>query len=116
AATERADAFLLGSWLALLGRISGQPLIRAGVTFQGRTYEGLQAAVGPIARVVPVGCARQDGMRFRDLAASLADALDEAGDWQEYYERRCDEQPYEALGFEWIGWLPEEPASGVNFA
>jgi amino acid adenylation domain-containing protein/non-ribosomal peptide synthase protein (TIGR01720 family) len=116
AATERADSFLLGSWLALLGRISGQTLIRAGVTFQGRTYEGLQPAFGPIARVVPVGCARQESMPLRDWAASLADALDEAGDWQEYYERRHDEEPYEAFGFEWIEWPPEEPASGVTFS
>jgi hypothetical protein len=115
AGIERADAFLLGSWVALLGRISGQPLSRVGVTFQGRTYEELQSAVGPIARVVPVSRALQEGMLFRDLLTSLADALDEAGDWQEYYERRHDEEPYEALGFELIEWPLEEPANGVNF-
>jgi amino acid adenylation domain-containing protein/non-ribosomal peptide synthase protein (TIGR01720 family) len=111
---ERADVFLLGCWLTLLGRVSGQPSVRAGFTSKGRSYEELQAAMGPVARVVPVGCTLQAGLRFSELLASLATAVDEADDWQEYYERSIDEEPYEDAGFECSEWLPLEPLSGLR--
>jgi amino acid adenylation domain-containing protein/non-ribosomal peptide synthase protein (TIGR01720 family) len=112
---EREDVFLLGCWLTLLWRISGLSFVRIGITCQGRTYEELKTAIGPLARIVPVGCTLREGMRFRELLASLTETVDAAGDWQEYYERSDDEGPYEAAGFELSEWQPEEPVAGLRF-
>jgi amino acid adenylation domain-containing protein/non-ribosomal peptide synthase protein (TIGR01720 family) len=112
---ERADAFLLGCWLILLGRVSAQSPVRAGVTCHGRSFEELQGAMGPVARVVPVGCAVQQGQRLSDLAATLAEKLDEAEDWQEYYERKSGEDACETACFEWNEFPVEAPAAGVRF-
>ncbi len=108
--TERPDAFLLGCWLTLLWRISGQSPLRIGLTCQGRGFEELQAAMGPVARVVPITCALQQGQSFRDLVALLPDKLDEAADWQDSYQRSPSEGLCEAACFEWNEW-PEETES-----
>lgn len=111
---ERADVFMLGCWLTLLGRVSGQPSVRAGFNCKGRSYEELQAAMGPVARVVPVDCTLEAGLSFSELLASLATTVDEADDWQEYYERSDDKTPYEAIGFEFSEWLPMEQVAGLR--
>jgi amino acid adenylation domain-containing protein len=115
AGIERADAWLLGCWIALLGRVSGQSALRVGYTCAGRSYEEFEAAVGPVARVVPVGAELRDGMRFRDLADELEGSIDEAGDWHEFYERQEHEGPSEAVGFELTEWLQDEPSEGPQF-
>jgi amino acid adenylation domain-containing protein/non-ribosomal peptide synthase protein (TIGR01720 family) len=113
---ERADSILLGCWVALLGRVSGQSPVRVGITCHGRSFEELQGAMGPVARVVPVSCALQEGLQFRDLTASLATQLDEAEDWQEYYERTSGEGRCEAACFEWNESPVEEINHGAGFS
>ncbi len=113
---EREDVFLLGCWLTLLWRVSGHSPVRAGITCEGRSYEELQTALGPVARVVPIGSDLREGLRFRDLLATLAETVDAAGDWQEYYEHTEGEQPFEAVGFEMMEWPPEEPVDGLQFS
>ncbi len=122
---EREDVFLLGCWMTLLWRIansassdpssSGQSFVRVGLTCQGRSYEELGAAIGPLARVVPVGCTLQEGERFRDVMASLTETVDAAADWQEYYERRDDKEPWEVFGFELNEWPREDASAGARF-
>jgi len=112
---ERPDLFVLGCWLTLLGRVSGQPFVRAGFTCKGRNYEELEEAMGPVARIVPVVCALPTGQRFSEVLASLMSAADEADDWQEYYERSEQEEPFEAVGFEFSKLLPLEPIAGLRF-
>ena len=113
---ERADAVLLGCWMTLLWRVSGQSPVRVGVTCHGRSFEELQAVMGPVARTVPVSGALHEGLHFCGLAVSLAEKLDEAEDWQEYYERSSDEGPCEAACFEWDEWPAESPSAGVHFS
>jgi len=113
--TERADTFLFACWLTLLWRVSGQSLFRVGITCHGRSFEELQGAMGPVARVVPVSCALQQGLQFRDLTASLASKLDEAEDWQEYYERTSSEGRCEAACFEWNEYPDEAHLRGPRF-
>ena len=113
--TERADAALLGCWITLLGRVSGQSPVRIGITCHGRSFEELQGAMGPVARVVPVGCVVQEGLQFRELTASLATKLDEAEDWQEYYERSSGEGRCEAACFEWNEAPVEDLRPGTRF-
>ena len=113
---ERPDAVLLGSWLTLLWRVSGQSPVRVGVTCHGRSFEELQQAIGPVARVVPLNCPLQNGLIFSDLTASLAEKLDAAADWQEYYERTSAEGPCEAACFEWNEFPVESQSPGPRFS
>jgi len=113
---ERADALLLGCWMTLLGRVSGQSTVRVGITCHGRSFEELQGAMGPVARVVPFSCALQEGLRLRDLTATLATKLDEAEDWQEYFECSSSEVGCEAACFEWSESPVETQLPGPHFS
>jgi len=112
---ERRDVFLLGCWLSLLHRISGQSFLRSGLTCQGRSYEELQGAMGPLARTVPVGCSFQPIQRFSDLLETLAKTVDLAEDWQEFYVRGDDEELFEPVGYEYIQWS-REAESTIQFS
>jgi len=109
---ERKDVFLLGCWLSLLSRISGQSFVNSGFTCQGRSYEEVQSAMGPLARSIPVGCSIQAGQRFSDLLDTVTKAVDLADDWQEFYVRSDDEEPFEPAGYEYIQW-PSKAESTV---
>jgi amino acid adenylation domain-containing protein len=87
------EAFLLVCWQTLLARAAGQDEVAIGVTFEGRTYEELQSALGPLARTLPVRCRP-------DLAAPLASALrrTEESLQQSYEWQEC---------FAWEDWLAE---------
>jgi amino acid adenylation domain-containing protein/non-ribosomal peptide synthase protein (TIGR01720 family) len=111
---ERVDSILFGCWLTLLWRVSGQSPVRVGITCHGRSFEELHGAMGPVARVVPLSSALQEGMHFRNLATSLAAKLDEAEDWQEYYESSSGEGQCEAACFEWNEFPVDATFPGVR--
>ncbi|HEX8282852.1 MAG TPA: amino acid adenylation domain-containing protein [Pyrinomonadaceae bacterium] len=76
---------LLASYFVLLSRLSGSPDLNLGVRFDGRNYDELASALGPFARLLPVGAALAPGQRLEDLFAALDASLAEAARWQELF-------------------------------
>ncbi|HSL84827.1 MAG TPA: condensation domain-containing protein, partial [Thermoanaerobaculia bacterium] len=70
-----ARAFWLACWAVVLARASGSREVVLAARLDGRSYEGLDAAVGPFARTVPIPCEVRDEEPVAALAARMAEAL-----------------------------------------
>ncbi|HYH82424.1 MAG TPA: amino acid adenylation domain-containing protein [Longimicrobium sp.] len=115
-----ADAVLLACWQALLARLAGEPALTLGAACDGRLYEGLDRAIGPFARTLPLA-GRVDGVRpFSALCADAAAAAAELHEWQDYFYQEPAGAPprpgFYAAGFEWRTRPAPEPAGDVRFA
>jgi amino acid adenylation domain-containing protein len=109
---------LLTVWHALLARLTGKSDLVVGCEFDGRRYEELLMALGPLARILPLTFKASDDPSFRTLSQEVAVATKRAQDWQEsfawgqLFERESPELPlsyaYYDLG---EGWK----AGGVEF-
>jgi len=76
---------LLGAWNALLFRITGQAELTVGFELDGRRYEELANALGPLARTLPIRTSLQPDAPFRRLVESVQSAASEARNWQESF-------------------------------
>ncbi|MCA1615515.1 MAG: condensation domain-containing protein, partial [Acidobacteria bacterium] len=79
-------AWLQACWTILLWRLCGLPdEVIVGVNYDGRKYEELEGAFGPLARQVPVRVEFNAGSSMADVAEQVEEARDEAAKWQEYF-------------------------------
>ncbi|MDQ3918841.1 MAG: AMP-binding protein, partial [Acidobacteriota bacterium] len=83
--STEAHVLLAACWLALLWRLTGHGEMVIGFGCDGRKYEGLDEALGPFAKNVPLACDLEAHMPFTRLLARVADEAREAYTWQEYY-------------------------------
>ncbi|HVR99975.1 MAG TPA: amino acid adenylation domain-containing protein [Thermoanaerobaculia bacterium] len=95
---------LLAVWQGLLFRMTGQVDLAVGVACDGREYEILAGAVGPISRYLPVRANLDPALGLGELAHTAGGRLAEAREWQEYFE---DESGEALFSF-------DEPAAGVQ--
>jgi len=120
AAGAAPQAVLLAAWQALLARLSGEGEFTLGVACDGRVFEGLDGAVGPFARTLPLACRVDPRGSFRAACHAAAGALAELHEWQDYYWQDPAGSPqrpgFHAVGFEWQAWPPPEPAGEAVFA
>ncbi len=78
------EALLLACWQIALARVAGRRGI-VGVTCNGRRYEGLDSAVGLLAKTLPVAFDVTPAAPLRELAAAAQAALEEARAVHEYF-------------------------------
>ncbi len=113
------SAVLLAAWALLLGRLAGSEEPEVGVAFDGRVYEGLDAAPGAFVRYLPVRLAAGGGATFRGVAAAAAAALAERYEWQDYLDPARDgaEGPeHFAFGMDWEERPEPAGAAGAEFS
>jgi amino acid adenylation domain-containing protein/FkbM family methyltransferase len=79
------STILLAGLAAVSWGLGGEPEPALARVFDGRTAEGLDGALGPFARCLPVRCRIDGGLSFRRLVADLAAAEEEAGAWQDLF-------------------------------
>jgi amino acid adenylation domain-containing protein len=83
------EALLLAGWQALIRRLSegagGDGDVLAGVAVDGRNYEELRGALGPLARYVPVTAPFALDSSFEALIRRVEGALESARQFQEYF-------------------------------
>jgi amino acid adenylation domain-containing protein len=110
---------LLAAWALLLARLAGTDTIEAGVAFDGRVYEGLDAAPGAFVRYLPVRLAVGAGATFREVAAAAGGMLAERWEWQDYLDPSRDgaEAPeHFAFGLDWEERPAPREAAAVTFS
>ena len=71
------EDILLTAWATLLGRLTGQPELILGHEFDGRRYQELTGAFGPLARTVPLKLEIRSGLAFAELARKINAATGE---------------------------------------
>jgi amino acid adenylation domain-containing protein len=78
-------SFLQACWHVLLYRLTGREDLIVATHFDVRPYEELKAAVGLLAKYLPINCRLEADMSFAKAWGLIQDALDEALEWQEFY-------------------------------
>jgi amino acid adenylation domain-containing protein len=100
------STWLLGCWQVLLWRLADQEEVTVGWCADGRSYEDLADAVGPLCRVLPVGAELSSERPLSAVLERIREARDEASAWQEYFswearalpnDSRC--APFFTFGF-----------------
>jgi amino acid adenylation domain-containing protein len=85
ASTLAQDNALLSAWVMLLSRLTGETTIILGCEFDGRRYEELASAFGPLVRNFPLGFSLDAQATFRSAAAKAGSLIEEARNWQEAF-------------------------------
>jgi len=76
---------LLAAWAALLARLSGQSELLLAAQADGRRYEELHDALGPLARALPLSLAVGNATSFAALVSRVAEERTSMERWQECY-------------------------------
>ena len=79
------SVFFLACWQILLRRLTGQPDFVVGLACDGRTYEGLQEAVGLFAKYLPVRGHLEENLRFSQILEQAGNSARDVLQWQEYF-------------------------------
>ena len=113
-----SEAVLLGAWSALLARLSGAADITLGSEFDGRRYEELARALGPLARTLPVQISVAPAKNLGELVRETEVATSEARNWQESFtwnQLTDAENPILPFAFSFSELATAESAAGVGF-
>src|SRR5438270_2247378 len=78
------EEVLLAAWNVLLFRLSGHDNV-IGCEFNGRRYEELATALGPLARTLPLKTEIQHVLMFEKLLDQVKSIATEARNWQESF-------------------------------
>ena len=81
-----SELFLLACWQVQLWRLSEASELVIGTAFDGRKYEDLEELPGLFAKYLPLSCQLDETLSFSDLLAQDQEAVDEAYNWQEYFD------------------------------
>jgi amino acid adenylation domain-containing protein len=80
-----ASAFFFACWKILLWRLTGESDYVVGLACDGRSYEELRDALGPLKKTVPVHCQLHEQLRFSEVLERTDALAGEALEWQEYF-------------------------------
>jgi len=127
AAARRAEVpvatFLLACWQLLLSRLSGSTAWTLAVRYHGRTYEGLDTALGLFERYLPLHGEHAPHTRFSELLREVARSLEDTAEWQDYFDAASglstpgpDGLPcFFPFAFEEQAWPDAVHAGGLTF-
>src|SRR6185437_3006611 len=109
---------LLAAWDALLMRLLGRQDVTVGCDFDGRRYDELKAALGPLARTLPLNNQCSTDATFSTLLKDVHLLADEGRNWQEsfawnqLFENDAPDLPF-CFGYQDFG--SSSDASDVRF-
>jgi amino acid adenylation domain-containing protein len=113
------EIILLSAWTALLSRLTGVLDVTTGFEFDGRRYEELASALGPLARSLPMRMETSPETQFSDLIARVSAATEEARNWQESFawSQACEvESPFLPFAFDYHDSGGKEIQASVTFS
>ncbi|BAZ54093.1 amino acid adenylation domain-containing protein [Nostoc sp. NIES-4103] len=79
------SVFFLACWLILLWRLTDKSKPIIGLGCDGRNYEELKAAIGLLAKYLPLSCELSQSDRFHDILIKLSTSTTELTEWQENF-------------------------------
>jgi amino acid adenylation domain-containing protein len=107
-----AQALFLSAWQVLLGRFGERTELVLALRSPGRAFQGLQEALGPLARFLPIAAQVDEKRSWLELARAADERRAQAEEWHELYDPERLKLP---AGFAFphaFEWLPrEEPLS-----
>ena len=93
---------LLVCWLILLWKITRQSDIAVGITANGRKYEELEQALGPLSKVLPLSYHLEAKLKFSEILKKINGLVNNAYEWQEYFtwQENVNSESFCPVGFE----------------
>ena len=125
AATYRISpsVLLLTCWQVLLYRLTRQSRLIIGVALDGRDYEGLEEALGPLTKYLPLQTKLEGNERFSECLARVADAFHTLSEMQEYFSwehvlaEKSATTPYIPVCYDYnIYGKYQPPETGLTFS
>ena len=116
-----AQPVLLACWQILLFRLTMQPEITVGLTCDGRTYQELKTALGPLTKNLPLRAQLNGKMTIRDAVRQVTQEASELEKWQQYFtwQHYQDVGPgerYFPLCFEFCELNAAAAGAGLSFS
>ena len=118
-----ADKILSTCWQILLWRITGQETLVTGVAYDGRDYQELGRALGPLSKYIPVQSRLDEQTRFSEALKHTVAAYGDAAQWQGCFSWKLISETdrdgtaaFSHLAFEFEGPPPRCSAAGVSFS
>jgi amino acid adenylation domain-containing protein len=117
------EAVMLSVFGMMIGRMSGEGEVRVGVSYDGRTFEGLREAVGVYARYLPLDINLDNHIAFSDLAKLVDESAQEFYKWQHYFDWRQSltsngadgEESYFPYLFEYEAEEPKYSSEAISY-
>jgi amino acid adenylation domain-containing protein len=78
-------SFFSTCWQIVLWYLSRDTDLVAGMICDARTYEGLQEALGPFSKTLPLRCHLTEQLQFCEALHTTSELVREALEWQEYF-------------------------------
>src|SRR4051812_15668116 len=103
---------LFASWQSLIWRLSGRENFAIFNLFDGRKLDDLKGALGLYDTFLPVRCEGKD-LPFADVLSSARQAMNDAHEWQEYFDHKFTRHE---IGFDLKEGIVQEVASGLEFS
>src|SRR5215470_2117808 len=118
------EEFSLACWQTLLCRVSQQPELTIGCAFDGRRYEELREALGPLTKYLPLRLPFDSQNSAFAAAAQSSEAYREVEKWQESLTWTQIEQAgdfdqgafYLPFCFEYVEWPSSVNTETVRFS
>jgi amino acid adenylation domain-containing protein/FkbM family methyltransferase len=115
------EVLLLACWQGLLWRTGAQPGVVVASAFDGRVFDEIADAMGPLTRHLPLRVVPDAGAAVRALVRQTGEAWHAARGWQHYFDwSRVDhagsgDVPYFAAGFDYEEQPEAVTRAGVRF-
>ncbi|BAY91154.1 MULTISPECIES: non-ribosomal peptide synthetase [unclassified Tolypothrix] len=118
------SVFFLACWLILLWRLTDESKPIIGLGCDGHNYEELKAAIGLLAKYLPLTCELTEKSRFSDILNKLSASTTELTEWQESFaweqiaETNQDntEQPFLPFCFDFEEAANQYDTAGILFS
>ncbi|HJP91744.1 MAG TPA: amino acid adenylation domain-containing protein [Pyrinomonadaceae bacterium] len=112
------EAFMLACWATLLSRLSGQSELIVGAATDGRSYEALSDAIGPLAKFLPIRYQLTEDTTFSQVLAQTEETTSAHIKWQDFFtwEDLTVDKPFFAACFEFIDQTARFSDSNVTFS
>ncbi|MBW4483051.1 MAG: amino acid adenylation domain-containing protein [Tildeniella torsiva UHER 1998/13D] len=118
-ANASLPSFLLVAWQVLLRRLTGQSELVVGTAFDGRHYDDLAGAIGPLTRYLPIHQVLSPEQSFAQVWAQVRTQLDTEAQWQDYFTwdlwQLKTEQAFFPFGFDYREAAPVRSTSDLTF-
>jgi amino acid adenylation domain-containing protein len=122
-----AADWLRACWQVLLWRLTRREELVIGDLADGREFELLEGALGPLAKPLPVRVRLSGGESFTEALAQAAESARAAREWQEHFVWRSEgieeatgaeasSPRYLPFGFEFERWPAARVSGGVRFS
>ncbi|HKN83845.1 MAG TPA: amino acid adenylation domain-containing protein, partial [Pyrinomonadaceae bacterium] len=117
-ANQLDEFFILACWATFLSRLSGQSELIVEVAADGRSYEALTEAIGPLAKFLPVRYQITDDTTFAQVLAQTEETTSTHVKWQDFFtwaDVTSDKSFFSAC-FEFIDQTARFSDSNVTFS